>query len=183
MKPRGFTIVELFIVIVVIGILAAITIVAFNGVQTRANNTAKSTAVSQIQKLIQSYVATYDRFPLESGAVCASADGLCTNSSGTVNTTSNATLMTELRKVGEPPRMNQAAVGGSYGVQYIWEAATVSGNATQVRLEFWMDGTNVNCGVNNVVSTTGTTTAPSTTGYTASANGRTNCWVRMGLNG
>jgi len=33
---RGFTIVELLIVIVVIGILAAITIVSFNGVQARA---------------------------------------------------------------------------------------------------------------------------------------------------
>ncbi|MDO8302161.1 MAG: prepilin-type N-terminal cleavage/methylation domain-containing protein, partial [Sedimentisphaerales bacterium] len=33
---KGFTIVELLIVIVVIGILAAITIVAYNGVQQRA---------------------------------------------------------------------------------------------------------------------------------------------------
>jgi prepilin-type N-terminal cleavage/methylation domain-containing protein len=32
-KQRGFTIVELLIVIVVIGILAAITIVAYNGIQ------------------------------------------------------------------------------------------------------------------------------------------------------
>src|SRR5665647_2352154 len=33
---RGFTVVELLIVIVVIGILAAITIVAYNGIQQRA---------------------------------------------------------------------------------------------------------------------------------------------------
>ena len=38
MRSRGFTIVELLIVIVVIGILAAITIVAFNGVQQRAKD-------------------------------------------------------------------------------------------------------------------------------------------------
>lgn len=37
-KQSGFTIVELLIVIVVIGILAAITIVAFNGVQDRARS-------------------------------------------------------------------------------------------------------------------------------------------------
>jgi type IV pilus assembly protein PilA len=35
-KNKGFTIVELLIVIVVIGILAAITIVAYNGIRTRA---------------------------------------------------------------------------------------------------------------------------------------------------
>lgn len=34
-KQKGFTIVELLIVIVVIGILAAITIVAYNGIQER----------------------------------------------------------------------------------------------------------------------------------------------------
>ena len=36
MRKAGFTIVELLIVIVIIGILAAITIVAYNGIQQRA---------------------------------------------------------------------------------------------------------------------------------------------------
>ena len=35
-RQKGFTIVELLIVIVVIGILAAITVVAYNGIQERA---------------------------------------------------------------------------------------------------------------------------------------------------
>lgn len=39
-KTRGFTIVELLIVIVVIGILAAIVIVAYQGVTNRANDSA-----------------------------------------------------------------------------------------------------------------------------------------------
>lgn len=49
---RGFTIVELLIVIVVIAILAAITIVAFNGVQQRARvATAQSELASMAKKL------------------------------------------------------------------------------------------------------------------------------------
>lgn len=35
-RPKGFTLVELLIVIVVIAILAAISVVAYNGIQTRA---------------------------------------------------------------------------------------------------------------------------------------------------
>jgi prepilin-type N-terminal cleavage/methylation domain-containing protein len=48
----GFTIVELLIVIVVIGILAAITIVAYNGIQSRANDTRVKSGASQIEKAI-----------------------------------------------------------------------------------------------------------------------------------
>jgi prepilin-type N-terminal cleavage/methylation domain-containing protein len=56
-KDRGFTIVELLIVIVVIGILAAITIVAYSGIQNRANAaTAKANAES-VQKVAESYAA------------------------------------------------------------------------------------------------------------------------------
>ena len=47
---RGFTIVELLIVIVVIGILASITIVAFNGIQERARLASGQAFASQLIK-------------------------------------------------------------------------------------------------------------------------------------
>lgn len=48
----GFTIVELLIVIVVIGILAAITIVAYNGVQNRARTSAVTSQLTQAAKKV-----------------------------------------------------------------------------------------------------------------------------------
>lgn len=50
---RGFTIVELLIVIVVIGILAAITIVAYNGIQDRARQSKIQADINSIVKAIR----------------------------------------------------------------------------------------------------------------------------------
>jgi prepilin-type N-terminal cleavage/methylation domain-containing protein len=46
-NQSGFTIVELLIVVVVIAILAAITIVSYNGIQNRAKQSAAQTAATQ----------------------------------------------------------------------------------------------------------------------------------------
>lgn len=51
-KQTGFTIVELLIVIVIIGILAAITVVAYNGIQQRAKNQQASSDLANLAKAI-----------------------------------------------------------------------------------------------------------------------------------
>ena len=60
---RGFTIVELLIVIVVIGILAAIVIVAYNGVQNKAKTTKAQTNASAVQKVAEAYNADNSVYP------------------------------------------------------------------------------------------------------------------------
>ena len=59
----GFTIVELLIVIVVIGILAAITIVAYNGIQQRARNNQTTQALVSWTKAINLYKADKGVWP------------------------------------------------------------------------------------------------------------------------
>jgi len=53
----GFTIVELLIVVVVIAILAAITIVSYNGITNRANASSAQATASTLQKKIELYSA------------------------------------------------------------------------------------------------------------------------------
>lgn len=62
-RRNGFTIVELLIIIVVIAIIAAITIVAFNSVQQRAENTKTHQAVSQFTKALTLYAQENAVYP------------------------------------------------------------------------------------------------------------------------
>lgn len=60
----GFTIVELLIVIVVIGILAAITIVAYNGIQARGKTSAANSAAISVTKKAELYNTEVGNYPL-----------------------------------------------------------------------------------------------------------------------
>jgi len=63
-RSSGFTIVELLIVIVVIGILAAITIVAYNGIQERAKFSKAQQDLASIRKAIKLYYVDNGKYPV-----------------------------------------------------------------------------------------------------------------------
>ena len=70
----GFTIVELLIVVVVIAILAAITIVAYNGIQNRAKESALlSTASQNAKKLATIALTNGDTYPADKAAFLLAA--------------------------------------------------------------------------------------------------------------
>jgi prepilin-type N-terminal cleavage/methylation domain-containing protein len=72
----GFTIVELLIVIVVIAILAAMSLVSFNGIQDRAKRVATQSAASQAYAKIQQYaIQNSDTYPADLDAAGLSDSG------------------------------------------------------------------------------------------------------------
>ena len=136
-KQTGFTIVELLIVIVVIGILAAITIVAYNGIQNRAKlATYQSDTVGLVKKseafnsVTGAYALTTTPVTPDTGAtVCQSANGLAVASS--LNGQSESKLNTGVNicgviagTVGTGPTYAQATTAATnaasdyYFVQY-----------------------------------------------------------------
>ena len=62
-KQSGFTIVELLIVIVVIGILAALVVTTFSGIQRKARNTERETDVKAIHGQLEAYFASNNTYP------------------------------------------------------------------------------------------------------------------------
>lgn len=62
-RQSGFTIVELLIVIVVIGVLAGITIVAYSGITTRARTTKAQSNATSVQSVAEAMNADIGYYP------------------------------------------------------------------------------------------------------------------------
>lgn len=63
-KQQGFTIVELLIVIIVIGILATLVLVTFTGIQQSARNTQRQTDVKAVASHLETYNAKNAYYPV-----------------------------------------------------------------------------------------------------------------------
>ncbi len=62
-NKKGFTIVELLIVIVVIAVLAAITVVAYNGTQMRARDSDRASDMKALASAIELYKVDNGNYP------------------------------------------------------------------------------------------------------------------------
>lgn len=62
-RSEGFTIVELLIVIIIIGILSALVIVTFTGIQQKGRNSERQTDLNAISSHIAAYHAENGSFP------------------------------------------------------------------------------------------------------------------------
>ena len=92
-RNSGFTIVELLIVIVVIAILATISIVAYNGIQTRANNSAAASAAENVAKKLEAYNSINGNYPAVGSSITAQMN-VTTNGTEANLTGSGITLAT-----------------------------------------------------------------------------------------
>lgn len=158
-KSSGFTIVELLIVVVVIAILAAISVVAYTGIQTRAENAKTVNGVSAYARIFAIYAADKGVYPTTSSYPCiggSNASGYCarvannapacSTSIGTAGTIPlNESFHAQLSEfVTDAPTVSdqQIACGGAR-----FRGAYVNPNLstpTELRLQLFLKG-NVEC--------------------------------------
>jgi len=136
---RGFTIVELLIVIVVIATLAAISVVAYNGVQSRAKDAKRAQDFAVIEKALRGYDALYGGVP--------TTNAYSGNGGGGWNDSSMTNWLTFLEKdFGKMPRDSTNTLGsGTYSTdpaarQYFYycypSSSLVESNKPTVRIGY-----------------------------------------------
>src|ERR1035437_4278474 len=63
LNSKGFTIVELLIVIVVIGILALLVITTYSGIQAKARNAKRQTDIQSLQTQLEAFFSQNGFYP------------------------------------------------------------------------------------------------------------------------
>ena len=63
LKNRGFTLVELLIVIVIIAILTVISLIAYNGIQNQARTTTAESSAKTLADKVQIYYTNESNYP------------------------------------------------------------------------------------------------------------------------
>lgn len=173
-KNTGFTIVELLIVIVIIGVLAGITVVAFNGIQERARNARYASAIDSYTKALTAYKGEFGEYPSTelppgetgNGTVCLGdkypaasggfPEGRCLAYNSSYDYQVNTAVNEALRKVmGAHPNTSDLVYRGTNRGLWYQSVGTVtratnisysiSGNQTCARGDKIIDGTNTRC--------------------------------------
>lgn len=178
----GFTVVELLIVIVVIGILATLSIISYSGVSQQAQNNAVISNASSIIKLINAYIAKNGTYPSTGYELCLTRDNYCSTNVNAPAVTNNASLMTALGMVAQPPLSTpDNKEPGRYGVVYYYYAdGTWSGNPQPLFVYFALKGNAQDCKLPNLsgdvrISHAGNPTAQ----YAWTSATHTGCYVHI----
>lgn len=148
---RGFTIVELLIVIVVIAILAAITIVAYNGIQNRANTTAGQSAANTIAKKAEAYNADKGQYPVSTANFNAVNESTLTGtglSLGTPSATNGkVTVRYEYCITGATAPTTASVATGARITYFEWPSTLPASASAQMKLGDGSLASGVSCTV------------------------------------
>jgi len=164
---RGFTIVELLIVIVVIGILASIVAVSWSSVVKSSADSARAADVKQWASTFDLYKSRYSTYPAFTAGTYCIGEGFKNNLCGkTVGglpavTTATTAIHQEVKKVGDLPKNGGPVAANTFQGPFIIVRKPAPVGSTQAIeieiLNYFERG--YNCAANGMVTSTGANSA------------------------
>lgn len=186
---NGFTIVELLIVIVVIGILAAIVIVGFNGVQRRAVNTSTENTAQTYRRALMAYATQFGKYPTPTSACLAPTNNYDSAPSADdpdcAHASTSAQMETELKKViASLPSVDTTCytmyTGCRRNMTYLRSSTWTVDGATHVHYMSYYLGGNGNCTLaDNLNGSYGSFSSNVTRPYMERSAGTTMCILKL----
>lgn len=187
-RSEGFTIVELLVVIVIIAVLAAIVLVAYNSIQARASAVTLENAADEYKKGLTAYITANGDYPLHNSGMCLGEVGDYPNGcySGITASSSASTVLKS--QMSSLPHVDSSC-HYMYGTScrrnltlFYQPGATLDGAAHYYYLTYFLDG-NQNCTLGGNIGGTWTTytSKPNASGYFErdATSGVTMCMIAM----
>lgn len=164
----GFTIVELLIVIVVIGIIATITLLTYKGVATRGYNAQITQGVEQYNKAIQTYRGLNGTYPKVTGedgtttgvfltclgtgypnAQCGVVSGNTISEDPVFNTAISGVIGNHIPLIGKNAisGAGETFIGAVYGIDVVDPSKNPDNSSSGRVINYGLMGTNTDCGV------------------------------------
>jgi len=128
-NTRGFTLVEILIVVIILGILAAIVIPQF----TNASNDARNNSVSSTLQTMRSQIELFKIQHADTPPVAAGMWAIMTGKSNTTDTqtpTTTGVFGPYLQQAPVNPINGQSAVGATFGTNVGWVYVVTGGSYT-----------------------------------------------------
>jgi prepilin-type N-terminal cleavage/methylation domain-containing protein len=197
-EQSGFTIVELLLVIVVIGILSGLILNTAQTAQKEANNAVQVRVASQYKTALKAYLTENGQYPNAGGSsyTCLGDKYTDNDSSGLedcawsnsaradISPTLNSSLKTYMGQELPTPNLKkiEAFPGLTFQGLGYWNTSgiTVDGRTPGAMIEYWLEGPNRNCRSDTLLDENYPTFATITSGISSGQwSGNTRCLVAL----